>query len=224
MRTRLACVLLAAALLGCKNERADALRAELAKLRDERVETVAIEKARAEADAEANALTAAKAELAAQRADLAKREAERDRTRAAIDAASQRVARLQGEIAAVGARAIAAAQQGQQLDAELARVRTRASWARDQAAVLAREIRAEDPAWATSRRLAALADFAARLAQEYPGDTEVLAVARSAIRAEKPTAAQAQAAAAQAAALRDRFESVYALSPPAVAAAAEPTP
>jgi len=223
-RLVLACALLAIVPLGCRNERAEALQAELAKLKEERVETAAVEKARADADAEASAIAAARSELEAVRTDLAAREAERDRLRGAIEAEAQRAEHLQAEIAAVGARAIAAAQRGQELDADLARVRTRAAWAHDQADVLAREIRPGDPAWATARRLGALADFAGRLAQEYPGDPTVVAIAHEAVRAEQPTRAQAEAAAAQAAALRDRFASVYELEPPAVAAAPETTP
>ncbi len=215
-------LLLVPALAACTNERAESLRAELAKLKEERVETTSVDKAREEADAEQAALTARRGDLDAARAELANAEAERDAARKAIDAETARNAALQAQNADVEHTAQAAAARGQQLDTDLGRERTRAAAARDQAAVLAREIRPEDPAWATSRRLAALAEFSERLAKEYPGDPEIAALARAPIRSEKPTRDQALAASAQAAALRDRIESAYELPPAGPSAAAEP--
>jgi DNA repair exonuclease SbcCD ATPase subunit len=221
-RALLASVLLVPALAACRNERAESLQAELAKLKDERVETASIDKARQEADAEQAALTARKSDLEAARAELASAEAERDAARKAIDAESARNAALQAQNAEIVHGAQAAAARGQELDTDLGRVRARAAAVRDQAAVLAREIRPEDPAWATSRRLAALAEFSERLAKEYPGDPDVVALARAPIRAEKPTRDEALAASARAAALRDRFEAAYELPPAGPSAAAAP--
>jgi len=222
---RIAAMLLALACAACTNEREVALRAELKKLTEERVEVASIEKARGEADQEQAALVALRADLEAAKADAAKAEAARDATRAAIDAEAARTARLQAEIAQAVADAQRLAERGQGLDGKLADVRARATWVRDQAAALAREIRPTDERWATKRRLAALAEFTERVAKEYPGDAEVVALASAPIAADAPTPEQIEAAAAQAAALRDRFQSVYDLPAPQTAAAAtEPAP
>lgn len=217
---RIAIALSLFALAGCTNERAESLRAEIAKVKDERVEITSIEKARQEADQAQTALAASREALATAQKTLDDATAERDATRAAIDAETARNAKLQADLAAVVADARAIAAHGQALDRDLARERAHATWARDQAAVLAREIRPGDEAWATARRLDALAEFSEQLAKEYPGDPDLVAIAREPIRASKPTAEQAHAAAERAAVLRDRFESVYDLRAAAAAAAA----
>lgn len=202
---------------GCPNEKADSLRAVIAKLKEERVATAAIEEAKqGAADAEAS-LASVRAQLEAARLEVGKRETERDHARAAIDAEAARSARLQGEITAVAQRAQQRAAHGQELDAQIAGVRERATWVRDQAAVLARELRPDDVAWASKRRLDALAEFSRRVAQEYADDPVAAGVAQQSIRAETPTADQVRAGAEQAARLRDRFAAVYELPSVAVA-------
>jgi chromosome segregation ATPase len=217
----IALLLLAA---GCPNEKADALRAEIAKLKDERVETSAIEKAKQETKEAEAQLAATLTQLEDANTEFAKREAERDQTRAAIDAELARNERLRGEIDAVARRAQERAARGQELDAQIAAVRDRATWVRDQAAVLARELRAEDVAWASKRRLDSLAEFSERVAKEYADDPVAADVARQPIRADEPTPEQVRAGAAQAARLRDRFATVYELPSREVAASeAAPT-
>jgi len=206
---RLAIALVLTALAACTNQRAESLRAEIAKAKDERVEIASIEKARKEADDAEAELAARRDALATAKKALEDATAERDATHAAVDAEVARNTQLQADIAAVVADAQSIAAHGQKLDDQLARERARATWARDQAAVLAREIRPSDATWATARRLDALAEFSERLAKEYPGDPEVVALAQEPIRASKPTADQVHAAVARAAALRDRFESEY---------------
>jgi colicin import membrane protein len=214
----LTAVLLLAA--GCPNEKADALRAEIAKLKEERVEASVIEKAKQDAADAAAALAAARTALEDARSELAKREAEREQTRAAIDAETARGAQLRAEIDAVAARAQQRVARGQELDAEIASVRERASWVRDQADVLARELRPDDVAWASKRRLDSLAEFSERVAKEYADDAVAAEIARAAVRSDAPTAEQVRAGAAQAAQLRDRFTAVYELPSREVAARA----
>jgi chromosome segregation ATPase len=203
---------------GCPNEKADALRAEIAKLKDERVESSAVEKAKQEAAEAESALAALATQVEDARTELAKREAERDQTKAAIDAELARNARLRGEIDAVARRAQERAARGQELDAQIAAVRERATWVRDQAAVLARELRPDDAAWASKRRLDSLAEFSERVAKEYADDPVAAAIAEQPIRSEKPSPDEVRAGAEQAARLRDRFASVYELPSPDVAA------
>ena len=203
---------------GCANKEADALRAEIAKLHDERVETAVVEKAKQEAaDAEA-ALEASRVAHTEAQAGLTKLEALRDATRAAIDAETAHNAKLRGEIDAVAQRAQQRAAHGQQLDGEITGARERATYVRDQAAVLAREIRPEDATWASKRRLDALAEFAERVAKEYADDPVLASLADAVVRAGQPDADQVRAAAEQAMRLSDRISAVYELSSPEVAA------
>jgi uncharacterized protein (DUF3084 family) len=219
-RLALAAILLAAS-TACTNERAESLRAEIEKAKKERVEVAVVEKAKQEtAEAEAG-LAASRTAFEQVRADAAKLEADRDHAREALAAEVARNQKLQAEIGDVAQRAQERAARGQELDAKIARIQARASSVRDQAAVFAREIRAEDPGWATARRIDALDEFVARVAQEYPDDPAIAELARTPVPAEKrPTPEQARAAAVQAARLRDRFASVYELPPPAVATSA----
>src|SRR5262249_16379098 len=48
---------------------------------------------------------------------------------------------------------------------------------RDQAGVLAREIRGDDPGWATARRLQSANEFVAQTARSYPDDPVLAALA-----------------------------------------------
>jgi chromosome segregation ATPase len=217
LRSFASAVLLAAA-LACGNPRADSLRAEIEQARKERVDAKAVEKAKRETtDADA-ALSASRSELEQARQDFSKLESDRQRAREELAAAGSRNGSLRALIDEVGRRAQERSAKGQDLDAQIAAAKARAGWVRDQAAVLAREIRPEDPAWATTRRLDSLADFVTRVAGEYPDDAVAADLARAPIRSAEPSTQQARAASEQAARLRDHFASVYELATPAVAA------
>ena len=203
---------------GCANKEADALRAEIAKLKEDRVETTVVEKARQEAIDAESAVEASRVARDEAQAVIAKLEAVRDATRAANDAEIAHNANVRGQIDAVARRAQQRAARGQELDTQIASVRERATFVRDQAAVLAREIRPEDAAWASKRRLDALAEFAERVAKEYPDDPALADLAHAVVRVEQPDADQVRAAAEQAARLRDRFAAVYELPSPDLAA------
>jgi len=203
---------------GCANKEADALRAEIAKLKEDRVETTVVEKARQEAVDAESAVEASRVARDEAQAVIAKLEAVRDATRAANDAEIAHNAKVRGQIDAIARRAQQRAARGQELDTQIASVRERATFVRDQAAVLAREIRPEDAAWASKRRLDALAEFAERVAKEYPDDPALADLAHAVVRVEQPDADQVRAAAEQAARLRDRFAAVYELPSPDLAA------
>lgn len=217
-RVALACVALPLALVACKNEREESLRAEIAKTKEERVERATIEEARGDADRAAEQVAALRAELDAERARIGARETERDRLRAAVDAESARASRLLGEAADAGARAQEFAQRGAALDAEIERERMRAVAVRDQAAAFAREIRPGDAAWASERRIEAFADFAARVARAYPGDAELVALAAESA----PDGGVEIAIADRAARVRDRIATVYELEAPSAPDEASP--
>jgi len=207
---------LAAVLSACVNEREVALVAEIAKLKEERVEKTVVEKGREETAAAEAALAATKVEVEEINEEVARRDAERDEIKKAFEAASARNGALVGAIEAVASRAQETAARGQQLDGEVARARAGADFVRSQADLLAREIRPDDPRWATERRLASLADFVQRVAKEHPGDPLLSELAATSI---EPKSATPETASALAARLRDRFVYVYALEPPDVAAA-----
>jgi len=221
---RLAAALFLLVAVSCTNEKAESLRAEIEKLRKERVEKGTVEKARQES-AEAEALLASSRKALEQaRSDLEKQQAELDKARAEMAAEVSRNAELQAQIADTARRAQEQAAQGQELDAKIARAKARAGWVRDQAAVLAREIRPEDPSWATARRLQSLSEFVEKVRAEFPDDPVVAEIARGVGGAADPTPDRARAAAEKAARLRDRFAAVYELPPPSVADAKKEKP
>lgn len=210
-------LLLLLLLAGCGDDRVQALRAEIAQLGEERIEPAMLENARAESEAvareldtlrEAHASAQAERDAAAERMASLRERAEREAARHGVlrDAAAQEVRRSQ-ELAAQLAdvmRAVTAAQE-------------RAEWARAQAATFARELRPEDPSWATQRRLASLREFARALRLEFPDDPVVAQLAGE-LEGELPPLE----AAAAAARLGERFARVYRLDAPAVAAPPPP--
>ena len=219
-RPALAAAVLLAGALACGNERADSLRAEIEQAHKDRVDAKAVEKAKHEtADAE-TALSAGRSQLDAAKQDLAKLESDRDHARDALAAAVARNESVRAKIDEVGKHVQERSEKGQELDAKIAAARARAGWVRDEASVFANEIRPGDPAWASTRRLDALADFAARVSAEYPDDVVSKDVARAPIRATTPSTDQLRAASAQAARLRDHFAATYDLPAPGVAAGA----
>ena len=169
MRAPLVLGLLLAA--GCgEPERAASLRKEIAQIETERVGRDAVEKARAElADVESR-LRAARAALEAEagRPEGISRQHEALRRKAAAERAH--AATLTRERATTLEEAQRALEEAQALDQKIARAQARALWARDQVALLAREIRPEDPAWATGRRLVTLRELVTRLQKEWAGD------------------------------------------------------
>jgi chromosome segregation ATPase len=207
----------------CANKQAEALRAEIARLRKDRVEKGAVEKEQQEAARAGQALEAVQKTLADARQALAEAQAQRDQAKADYDAAVARNAALRAQIEAVAVRARAAAERGRELDAKITTARSQATWVRDEAAVLAREIRPTDPAWATERRLDTLAQFLDQAARLYPGDPVLAELARTRIERKQPTAADARQGSELAARLRDRMAFVYDLDAPGAEARAQPT-
>ena len=202
--------------LGCEPDRVAEVNAETEKLKAERVEASVVSAARSEADAAEHRLADAKATL-----DQLQKDAVRlgDRKKA-LDAGLAH----EGELAGRARTDTASTQQAtateqadtEKKDGEIALARSRAMGVREQAAVLAREIRPGDPAWATERRVRAVKELIAKVAREYPEDPVVADLAQP---EDTPDPVEAGALAAQKAAqLRDRFTRVYNLDTPEVAA------
>ena len=205
---------LALAVAACTNEKAESLRAEIAKLGKERVEASTVEKAKQEAAEAEAALAASRAAVDQARDELGKREAERDRLKQNLAAEVARSERLRGAIDAAVRSAQEATARNQDLDAKIGGEKRDATAVRDQAAVLAREIRPADPAWATARRLDNLAEFLQRASEQYPDDPVLKELAASSIKGSSPSADDARKGADLAARARDRLATVFELSPP----------
>ncbi len=207
---RRAAALVLACVLGCGDDPRDGLASDIAKLKQERVEKGMEENAVREADAAEASLARAKAALDARRTAAAAVEAKRDALRAELEREAARGTALEADARRQDARAQSAMKEAEELEGRLAAERQRAARLRDQAAVLAREMRPGDPAWAVERRMQSLRQLLAHLAQQYPADPVLAELAQ-----EKPSPEAAAAAAMRA---RDRLNAVYDLAAPEIAA------
>lgn len=172
-------VLIAAMLAsGCgPDARVAPLREEITRLEQERVEPIAVERARDEAESATRDVVVARSELAALRLRLDELVATRDRLAVERAQAEAGVAAARAATTAARQRIEETASRGRALDAELARVRGRAALVREQLSVLARELRDDDPAWATERRRRTLAETLQRAARTWPDDPWLVALA-----------------------------------------------
>lgn len=214
------------ALAGCgPDPRVAPLQAEIAALEGERVEPNAVERAKADADAAS--------------ADMEQARAKRDALGEHLGALRQEIASLEAAISRESRSTVAeyaaataleeqlrnAATRGRALDERIAEIRARAELRRDQVALLAKEIRPNDPAWAIERRVRTLDELLAKLLEEYPDDrvlADVAAKRQSGLRA-KPDERDTSHAAADAVRVRDHLTGAYDLGSvptPAVATAA----
>jgi len=198
----------------CTNEKAESLRAEIAKLAKDRVEVATVEKAKQEVAEVEAALAASREVVEHGRAELVAKQAQRDELKQGLAAEIARNERMRGEIEAVIRSAQAAAARGQELDVQIGREKRSATAIRDQAAVLAREIRPGDPAWATSRRLESLAQFLRRASEQYPDDPVLQELARTRIEEASPSVEDARKGSELAGRARDRLANVFGLPSP----------
>lgn len=202
------------ALVACGEDRAAALRAEIQRLEAERIEAPAVRKARAEAEEaqlETERLRATLADTRAASGAVAKASSVLTRAAASEQAAA---ARLREEAAAVLEDAQRELDALPALEARIAEVQARAEIVRRQADLLLQEIRPDDPAWATERRLRTLTEFAERVARENPQDPALVSVAER-LRSRRPLPAPGDASPRELAArLRDRMQQVFDLPLP----------
>ena len=167
---RIAVAFVALTASACEPDRAPQLRKELEQLKTERVERVAVEKAKAELTEVEARLDSARAANAAKAASLGDLEKKRDGLHRAAAMERERTAHAEADQVQAVEQTQQAVEATQKLDQRIARAQARALWARDQIANFAREIRDGDPAWATERRLASLRDLLSRIQKEWAGD------------------------------------------------------
>ena len=165
-----------ALLLGCGEDRATPIRAEIAKLKKERVPSEQLATATKEAADSEGARDAAVAKAAKDDAELAAAHAELDRLQAALQREADRNAELRGELDAKNAPLAAAASQTDAREKKVAERRKRLGVLRDQAKALAKALQAQDPAWAETRRMAALRDYAEDVEMQLPSEPAVQAL------------------------------------------------
>jgi DNA repair exonuclease SbcCD ATPase subunit len=209
MRRRGALALAALLALACSDPREAELAGELATLQESRTPRTSFERMRAEADEGELAVRREEAELEA----LAGRIEEAGAAASAVEAAFQgEVARngdLNREIQDAQARLRDATARLAELAQRVAIERGRAQTVRDQASVLVRELRPDDPEWARRLHLQSLEEFLRDVGQAWPRDPVLAPTARQPLPADSKEAARVGAELA--ARIRDRVSEVYAL-------------
>ncbi|HME71555.1 MAG TPA: hypothetical protein VKM54_17040 [Myxococcota bacterium] len=211
-----AAVLLCVFLAGCEPDRVAEINAEIEKLTAERVEASVVSAAHSEAEAAEHRLAETRGALDQLREEAKRLGDRRKELEAAVARESELTERARADTATTQQATAAELAETEKKDGEIGLVRASAMGVREQAAVLAREIRPGDPAWATERRVRSVTEFIAKVARNYPDDPVVAELAQPEQSADPVEAAAL--AAQKAARLRDRFTRVYNLDTPEVAA------
>jgi hypothetical protein len=199
--------------MACEPEGLEGLRGEIAKLQEERVEAQAVEKARKAADGAEQELEA-QTDLVDQ---MREREAESAATQKELERAgaaeTERARALRDEVLAVQQQTVEQARLVAERQQEIDRARERARFVCDQASTLARELRPQDPDWATARRVQSVNEFVTQTAKSYPEDPVLAALATQPVGASpaEPVSipSAGRAAALRAAEVRDRVARVF---------------
>jgi chromosome segregation ATPase len=177
-RSAAACAVLAL-LLACGEDRETPIREEIAKLKKERVPAEQLETATREATESEATRDAAVAKADKDEALLATERAELERLRGALQHEAERNAELRAQLEAKNAPLAEATAQTDGLEKRVAERRKRLGVLRDQARALAKALQPQDPAWAETRRLAALRDFAADAESQLPSSPEAKALSHA---------------------------------------------
>jgi chromosome segregation ATPase len=209
--------------LACGDDPRDALTQDIAKLKQDRVESSTVAGAEKEADRAEAALKEETLHQESLRQELAQREAKRDGVRREIETETGQSSSLSAAAAQARTREESALGEAAKLDEKVAGIQRRAIVIRDQAAALAREIRPEDAPWATERRIQTLRQLLERVAREFPDDVVLTSLAERAGAHGSDPNEDASAFAALAERLRDRLTRVYEL-PAAAVSAKKPEP
>jgi hypothetical protein len=208
--------LLCVFVVGCEPDHVAEVKGEIEKLKAERVEASVVSQAHSEADAAEKRLAETKATLDQLRKEAVGLGARKKELESALAREAELTEHLRTDTATAQQATAAEQAESEKKDGEIALARSKAMGVREQAAVLAREIRPGDPAWATERRVRAVTEFIAKVAHAYPDDPVVAELAQ---REDVEDPVEAGALAAQKVArLRDRFTRVYNLDAPDVAA------
>ncbi|HTF36159.1 MAG TPA: hypothetical protein VK714_20955 [Myxococcota bacterium] len=205
---------------GCGSDRVAEINAEIQKLSAERVEASVVSAARSEADAAEQRLAETRAALEPLRVEAKQLASRKAQLEAAVVHEGELAEHARADTAATQQATAAERAEAEKKDGEIAQARARAMGVRQQAAVLAREIRPGDPAWATERRVKSVTEFIAKVARDYPDDPVVADLALSGDESVNDPVEAGAIAAQKAARLRDRFTRVYDLDSPDVAAGA----
>ena len=195
--------------LACTDDRPEKLRAEIAELEEQRMPTDVYERMVAEAAESERALVAFEAELEIEAAQLDELRGEATRLDAALAAEVRRNEEIREAIVASQQALRRAAARRVQLQTEIVRHQARARVVADQANVLARELRPDDPDWALTLRLASLREFLGQVEERHPHDADLAALSATELPSD-PSAAT-RVGADVAARVRDHLREVYGL-------------
>jgi hypothetical protein len=217
-RAALAVVALAA--VACSDPREAELAQELVALQEARTPKRSFELMRAEAEAGAAAVRDFEGQRDALRDEVADAQAARAAVETAYQAEVDRNGVLNRAIEVGQQRLRESAERQAALEQEIALARARAATFKDQAAVLAKELRPEDPDWARTVRIRSLREFLDAVGAAWPRDPVLAEAAKSALPADVSEATRLGADLA--ARIRDRVTEVYGLAPKDAAAGAPP--
>jgi hypothetical protein len=179
----LACALtgLACAQTGCTDPREAELAQELVSLQESRTAKTSFEAMRREADASGEEVAGLEREIEALRPQLDLAQAAVASAEDAYRAELDRNAALNAAIAEGQGRIRAAAERQGALEQELTIARGRAQTFKDQAAVLVKQLRPDDPEWALRLHMQTLREFLGLVGQTWPRDPVLSQVARDAL-------------------------------------------
>ncbi len=203
-------LLAAVVLLACGPDPSLELKKDIERLKAERVEARAVEKARAELAEFEPRIDAAHRTNEEKAAALPPLERKRDAMKAAAAAERTTIPVLEAEQQRALEAAKDALETAQELDQRIARARARAGWAHDQLGVVLRELRPNDPSWATERRLGTLRELMDRLHKEWSADPVLANAAAELVAVGRPEvpAAKAREVASR---ISERFTGIYEL-------------
>jgi chromosome segregation ATPase len=176
-RRGLALALAALFVVACGEDRATPLKAEIAKLKKERVPVDQLHTAEKEADEGEAQRTEALAKADRDEAAVTASKAELERLRAGLQSETDRNAALRAEL---DARVDANNTEATALDAAETRAgerRRELDTLRDQAKALIKQMRPGDPEWAMLRRYAVITDYSHRASAQLESEPAVIALA-----------------------------------------------
>jgi hypothetical protein len=213
---RAATLVVSAMLVACSEDPSVELRKDLERLKTERVEIKAVEKAQAELGEVTARIEAARRVNEEKLAALPPLEQKRDALKAVAGAERAKIPGLEAEKTQAQEDTKRAIDTAELLDAKIARAQARGAWVRDQIAGVVRELRPGDPQWAMDRRLGTLRELMARYHKEWAADpvlsdasAELMAVGRPEVPPEKAREVADRIGA--------RLTAIYDLPPPGVA-------
>jgi hypothetical protein len=213
---RVALAAAAIALCACSDPREAELAQELVTLQESRTSLLSVQKLAAEVSESEAALAGLRAERDALVAEIAGATAAAEEAEAAYGREIERNGALNQAIQEGQRRLQEATAREAALGQEIEIARARARTFKDQAAVLVRELRTDDPDWAQDLRIKSLREFLGNVGDTWPGDPVLGEMAKTALPADLREATRVGAE--RAARVRDRVTEVYGLGEETTAA------